>query len=197
ANINPFLILNKNDLEGCPALEEELRADYARRLPFFSTSTKTGEGMQALRDFFAQGHRAAFIGTTGVGKSSLLNSLCPEIELEVKEIDPDSGLGRHTTTTSTLQCLPEGGEIIDTPGFRDFRPADLDSRQLADYFSGFDEFLHEGCHFSNCLHRSEPDCRVRNALAEGKLSESSYRQYIAILEDLLAKEREQSQRGNG
>jgi ribosome biogenesis GTPase len=196
ANIAPFIVLNKNDLEECRALEEELRGDYAQRLPFFSTSTKTDAGIRDLRDFFAHGHRAAFIGTTGVGKSSLLNSLCPDIDLEVKDIDPSSGLGRHTTTTATLHRLPEGGEIIDTPGFRDIRPADLNSSQLATYFLGFEGILQEGCRFANCLHRSEPQCCVRNALAEGALSESSYQQYLSILEDLLASEREQNQRGN-
>jgi ribosome biogenesis GTPase len=196
ANIAPFIVLNKSDLEECQALEEELRGDYAQRLPFFSTSAKTAAGIQDLRDFFAQGHRAAFIGTTGVGKSSLLNCLCPDIDLEVKDIDPSSGLGRHTTTTATLHRLPEGGEIIDTPGFRDIRPADLNSSQLATYFLGFEGILSEGCRFANCLHRSEPQCCVRTALDEGVLSESSYQQYLSILEDLLASEREQSQRGN-
>lgn len=197
ANVEPFLVLNKNDLEGSDSLEEELRRDYASRLPFFSTSAKTNSGLEELCGFFAGGHRAAFIGTTGVGKSSLLNTLCPDIALEVKEIDPGSGLGRHTTTTATLHRLPGGGEIIDTPGFRDFRPADLDSRELASYFLGFEGILEEGCRFSDCLHRQEPSCCVLTALETGRLSQMAYDQYIGILEDLLASEREQAKRGNG
>ncbi len=189
--ISPILILNKCDLPDAAALEKTLRRSYPDELPLFVSSAEDGSGLDELARFLAGdaegvAHRCAFIGTTGVGKSSLLNALCPGAHIEVKEIDERSGHGRHTTTTSTLHELPGGGELIDTPGFRDFRPADLSPVDLAHHFLGFEAALAERCRFGDCLHRVEPDCRVREAVEAGDIGEARYAQYLTILEELQA-----------
>ncbi len=189
SGIEPLLILNKSDLPGTVEIEERLRRHYSGGLRLFVTSAEDGSGLEELARFLAgdaegDAHQGAFIGTTGVGKSSLLNALCPGAHIEVKEIDERSGHGRHTTTTSTLHKLPGGGELIDTPGFRDFRPADLSPVDLAYHFLGFEAALEERCRFGDCLHRVEPNCRVREAVEAGDIGEARYAQYLAILEEL-------------
>jgi ribosome biogenesis GTPase len=129
------------------------------------------------------------VGTSGVGKSSILNALCPDLELAVGEINDWSGLGRHITSNATLHALPDGGELIDTPGFRDFGPVEVSSRDLAVFFPGFESALAEGCRFRDCLHRVEPGCSVRAADAESRLPEGRHAAYLDLLEELESAER--------
>jgi len=195
ASIEPVLIANKCDLEGSQVLRERLARVYSPRVPVFSLSAETGSGLQALRAFLSQGHRGAFIGTSGVGKSSLLNALVPGLALEVGAINTFTRLGRHVTTNSTLHRLIGGGELIDTPGFRDFVPVELSQQDLSSYFSGFEAALEESCRFRNCAHRNEPGCRVLEAVASGALAGERHQAYLAILADLeLAEERPRRRR---
>jgi ribosome biogenesis GTPase len=184
ASIEPLLIATKCDLEGFQALREQLAQVYSPAIPMFSLSARTGSGLPALRAFLSQGHRGAFIGTSGVGKSSLLNALVPGLDLEVGAINTFTRLGRHVTTNSTLHRLAGGGELIDTPGFRDFVPVELSREDLSIYFPGFEAALAEPCRFRNCAHRNEPDCRVREAVASGAIAVERHQAYLAILADL-------------
>jgi len=196
ADITPFLVINKSDLAGHPQLVNELGADYPRAiLRTFPISAITGDGMDALRQFFSEGFRGAFVGSTGVGKSSLLNTLCPDIDLEVGDLNPQSGLGRHTTSASTLHTIPGGGELIDTPGFRDFGLIDITSRELATHFPGFEKALETPCRFRDCHHDTEPDCSVREAVLDGSVTEARYDTYCRLLSEVRDAEDAARRRG--
>jgi len=184
AGILPFLLLNKCDLEENHELHAQLAEDYTPDHTLLRVSAKTGEGMDTLRTFFASGIRGAFIGTTGVGKSSILNRLCPGIELPVGPLDARGKRGRHTTTTATLHALYTGGEIVDTPGFRDFRPVELSSGEWACHFPAFTNMSDLLCQFGDCLHRSEPGCGVRMAVESGAIPRRRYELYLDILSEV-------------
>ncbi len=186
AGIRPFVVVNKCDLHESRELFEQLRDDPALRdaeIDVAAVSAQSGEGLDAIRSRLV-GHRGAFIGTSGVGKSSLLNALVPGLALETGEINRLTRLGRHVTTRSTLHQLEGGGELIDTPGFRDFVPVDLSPADLARNFAGFDEALRSGCRFRDCLHRDEPECAVRREVERGAIAAARYEAYLALLRDL-------------
>ena len=182
ADLEPFLIMNKSDLKGADEFCSVLRMVYATSLPVFFVSAATGKGMDGLREFFAKGYRGAFIGTTGVGKSSLLNSICPGVELRVGSLNYNEK-GCHTTTVSTLHYLPDGGELIDTPGFQDFGLVDISAQDLASYFPGFDKAKEKACRFRDCLHNSEPGCAVVELVDAGIISEERYYSYLNTLKE--------------
>jgi len=190
AGIDPIVIVNKADLAESKQLYEELASDYAASAPSFLVGALHGEGLDALREYFAAGIRGVFIGTSGVGKSSLLNAICPAIDLRVGELNPSSGLGRHITTTATLHPLPGGGELVDTPGFRDLGPVEVSPRDLARHFPGFEAALETACRFNDCSHQSEPGCSVRDAVENGSVSQARHAMYIQLLAELETAERD-------
>lgn len=184
ANLRPFVVVNKSDLDAAKEFVEELRGTYAGAVPVFPLSAATGEGLPLLREFFGEGHRGAFVGVTGVGKSSLLNALCPEIELRVGTLNEYNGKGRHTTTVSTLHSLSDGGELIDTPGFQDFGLVDISVQDFAGHFPGFEKTEEVCCRFRNCRHRSEPGCAVVELVARGEIRAERYAAYLEILREV-------------
>ena len=184
AGLQPFLVVNKEDLDGAAELMAELRALYGASLPVFSLSAKAGVGLDLLRNYMAEGHRGAFVGTTGVGKSSLLNALCPDLTLAVGELCEARGVGRHTTTVATLHALAGGGELIDTPGFRDFGLVDIVVDELIAHFPGFEEAMMARCRFRDCRHRAEPGCAVTALVEKGALAEDRYRAYLDLLAEI-------------
>jgi ribosome biogenesis GTPase len=190
ADMDPILIVNKADLAESKQLYDQIASEYATSSRTFLVGAHQGEGLDALRNCFAVGCRGVFIGTSGVGKSSLLNALCPDIELQVGELNTSSGLGRHVTTTATLHRLPDGGELVDTPGFRDFGPVEVSPRDLAQHFPGFETALETPCRFNDCSHRSEPGCSVRNAIEAGSVSESRHTAYLRLLAELETAEKD-------
>ncbi|WP_432822829.1 ribosome small subunit-dependent GTPase A [Trichloromonas sp.] len=195
AGLEPFLVVNKCDLEVSADLVAALSAAYADSVEVFPLSASTAAGLDELRAFFAGGHRGAFVGTTGVGKSSLLNALCPEIDLQVGTLNEHTGGGRHTTTVSTLHSLAAGGELIDTPGFNDFGLVDISVQELSHYFPGFGQSPAENCRFRNCRHRTEPGCAVSALVAQGKLPADRYAAYLEILDEVEASEAQARSRG--
>jgi ribosome biogenesis GTPase len=184
ADLRPFVVVNKCDLEGTSELLTYISSTYAESVPIFPVSSVKRTGLTPLQEFLSEGHRGAFVGTTGVGKSSLLNALCPDIDLKVGELSDHKGQGRHTTTVSTLHALSGGGELVDTPGFRDFGLVDISVQDLAAYFPGFEKHGAVACRFSNCRHRSEPGCAVIELLAEGNIASERYARYLDILRDV-------------
>jgi len=190
AGIEPMLIVNKADLAESAHLHEQTLADYGSCGRVFLVGAHRGEGLDRLREFFAAGRRGVFIGTSGVGKSSLLNAICPDVDLEVGDLNASTGLGRHVTTTATLHRLPGGGELVDTPGFRDFGPVAISPRDLAQHFPGFEPSLEEPCGFNDCSHRSEPGCSVLAAVRSGALAESRHATYLQLLAELDAIEKD-------
>ena len=183
ADIAPLLIVNKWDLPGTGEFDDQLHHDFPamRRL---AVSAKQGTGLDDLRHELAEAGRSALVGVSGSGKSSLLNALCPGVELDTGDLNDDDH-GCHTTSVSTLLALPSGGELVDTPGFRDFSPVDVSSEALALWFPGLMSVLEEQpCRFRNCRHRQEPGCRIKQAVEQGTLAEERYRLYLHTLEEL-------------
>jgi len=186
AGIEPMLVVNKADEPGAQETLAEMRRTYGDALDVVFVSARTGEGLDALAALFQPDRRGAFVGTSGVGKSSLANALCPSLELEVGAINVQSGLGRHVTTNATLHRLPGGGELVDTPGFRDFGPVEVNALELSHGFIAFGDLpgAGDGCRFRDCRHRSEPGCRVLAALDSGELDAERYRVYVSLLDEI-------------
>ncbi len=194
ANLRPFLVVNKYDLPAATGFVAELRAIYADAVAIFQLSA-VGGGLDPLREFFGEGHRGAFVGISGVGKSSLLNALCPAIDLRVGTLNEHNGRGCNTTTVSTLHSLAGGGELVDTPGFQDFGLVDIDAPELAAHFPGFEQTRGASCRFRDCRHRSEPGCAVIATVAQGQLPAERYATYLAILDEVEMSEAERRCRG--
>ncbi|MDD5285360.1 MAG: ribosome small subunit-dependent GTPase A [Desulfuromonadaceae bacterium] len=195
AGLRPFLVVNKSDLHGTARLLASISTTYAESVPIFPVSSIKRTGLAPLQEFLSQGHRGAFVGTTGVGKSSLLNALCPEIDLKIGELSDYKSQGRHTTTVSTLHALPGGGELVDTPGFRDFGLVDISVEELAAHFPGFENHSAVACRFSNCRHRSEPGCAVTRLVEQGRITAERYATYMEILSEVEAGQAESRSKG--
>lgn len=123
-----------------------------------------------------------FSGHSGVGKSTLINKLIPNLSLKTGEISDYHGKGMHTTTFSEMLELPQGGFIIDTPGIKGFGTVDMKTEEIGHFFKEIFQFSHQ-CRFNNCIHLNEPGCAVREAVDKHYISESRYKSYLNILED--------------
>ncbi|ALE01965.1 ribosome small subunit-dependent GTPase A [Candidatus Pseudothioglobus singularis] len=121
-----------------------------------------------------------FLGQSGVGKSSLINALIPDLELRVNEISIKSKLGKHTTTNTTIYHIPSGGDLIDSPGVREFQLDNLSEEQIVRGFREFKALSHQ-CRFRNCKHINEPDCAIKMALENGEINSNRYESYLNIL----------------
>lgn len=159
---------------------KEMYEDIGYR--FLLTSTQTGEGIETLRDLLKD-KITLMSGHSGVGKSTLINALLPELTLKTKEVSGWSGKGMHTTTFAEMFDLPIGGSIIDTPGMREFGLVDIPRQELSHYFPEMRKLLHN-CQFNNCLHTDEPDCAVKDAVNQEIISVDRYISYCTILESL-------------
>jgi ribosome biogenesis GTPase / thiamine phosphate phosphatase len=187
ADIPATLILNKSDLGVPPELAAELTAYGAAGYPLLSCTAQGGSGLEELRAALRPGSLAALVGQSGVGKSSLVRALLPQVQIAIGSLVREEE-GRHTTTAARLFELPQGALLIDSPGVRDFAPAvsALDERAL-----GFPEVarLAAQCRFSDCRHMREPGCAVRTAAEAGTLHPrryESYRRLRRLREELAA-----------
>lgn len=186
--LSSFLLVNKIDL--APPGSEERRAldgalaDYrAAGVPSFTASALDGSGLQDLREEL-KGRTTVFSGHSGVGKTSLLNALVPGLDLFTRQVNPHTGKGRHTTTSVVLVKLPEGGYAADSPGFREFALSELPCAELGRHYPEFLPAI-ALCRFKDCLHREEPGCALRGAVAEGRISKLRYQNYLQILGSLI------------
>lgn len=142
-------------------------------------STKSDQGMSELRNLMKD-NTSIFSGHSGVGKSTLINTVAPELLLKIGEISEQHGQGQHTTTFAEMFDLSFGGRIIDSPGIRGFGIADIDKEEIARYFKEFFK-ASENCKFNNCQHLSEPGCAVKSELEEGTIAESRYQSYLSMV----------------
>lgn len=186
AGIEPAIVLNKLDLPGAASLLATLLEIYGGSCEVVAVSAAERIGLDAIEGMLAPDKLGALVGPSGVGKSSLLNALIPDLALSVSELNRGSGHGRHTTTTATLHVLAGGGTLVDTAGFKDFIAVDVEPAEAAASFPGFESALETGCRFRNCLHRSEPDCAVLAAAAEGRISRRRLEAYSALQDELAS-----------
>jgi ribosome biogenesis GTPase len=151
-------------------------------LSVLATSALTGAGIAELRDLLRD-KTTVLAGMSGVGKSSLLSAVDPDLDLQTKTVSESSGEGRHTTTQVNRLPLVIGGTVIDTPGMREFGVAGITRVELDSYFPEFVAVSYK-CQFSDCAHLNEPGCAVKDAVAAGQIAKSRYHSYTKIYTDL-------------
>ncbi|WPC74381.1 small ribosomal subunit biogenesis GTPase RsgA [Vibrio porteresiae] len=186
-DIAPLLVLNKIDL-----LTDELRQQYDQWLDIYRgigfqvlyVSKQTGEGIEEL-EALLRNKINIFVGQSGVGKSSLVNALMPDCDLiaEEGEISENSGLGQHTTTAARLYHIPTGGDLIDSPGVREFGLWHLEADDITQAYREFRPYL-GGCKFRDCKHGDDPGCLLREAVSKGEISEIRFDNYHRIIESM-------------
>jgi len=183
--ITPIILMNKTDLiqaHNKKALDDLLRIYPGIGYDVLYASTHSAAGLTPLRNIL-QGHTSIFVGQSGVGKSSLVNALLPGINTRVGPLSEKMAKGTHTTTTAQLYHFPDGGDLIDSPGIREFGLWHMNQEQLLEGFKEFRPFLGH-CKFRNCHHLAEPDCALNEALARGDISERRMESYRHILQSL-------------
>ena len=190
-HVRAFLLVNKTDLYRTK--EEEKLAEWkemysAAGYRLIPMSVKTGEGLDKVATLLT-GKISLLSGHSGVGKSSFLNAAFPAMNLKTREISGWSGKGTHTTTFAEMFDLPAGdggkprGQVIDTPGMREFGLVDISKAELSGYFPEIRVFAGD-CQFNNCLHQDEPGCVVKEAVRSGGIAEARYISYRTILDSI-------------
>ena len=181
-DIPAVLLFNKIDLYDAEELGElrYLMAIYSEiGYTCLDISAKTGKNLDRVADLM-KGKTSVFAGYSGVGKSTLINYVAPELNLRTSEISEQHMQGQHTTTFAQMYDLEIGGRIIDTPGIRGFGMVDMDKDEIGDYFPEL-LALKADCKFNNCLHLDEPKCAVKAALERDEISWSRYRSYVQMV----------------
>jgi ribosome biogenesis GTPase len=192
----PVIVLNKADL--CPEIDKHVAEveGIALGADILVVSAVKGSGLEAVRKCFDTGTTGALLGSSGVGKSTLINALVGTDRLKVGAVRRSDGRGRHVTTARELVVLPSGGIIIDTPGMRELQLW-ADERSLGGSFEDIEQ-LAEGCRYRDCRHQTEPGCAVLAALEEGTLDRGRFSSYLKLKRELrfLAARRDQRARLN-
>jgi len=181
--VTPVAILNKTDLVSFEDLESIIQKFKERfeDVPLVCTTTHNDEALSELRAHIKAGQTYSFLGSSGVGKSSLINSLLGTGKLEVGDIGEHAGRGKHTTTARAMYVLPGGGVVIDNPGTRGVGVVEAE-RGVEDVFDEITD-MSASCKYSNCTHTQEPGCAVLKAVAAGELEEQKYQNYIRLTKE--------------
>lgn len=187
-HVPAIIVFNKSDLYKKKELEkfEQWKTMYEEvgyKVVLVSAEKKEGidELMAVLKN-----KTSLLSGHSGVGKSSLLNVIFPDINLKTQDVSGWSGKGQHTTTFAEMFDLPFGGRIIDTPGMREFGLVDISKQEVSHYFPEMRERLNN-CQFNNCLHFNEPGCAIKEAVNDGAINEDRYVSYLGIMESIEEK----------
>ena len=182
SGMHPVLIINKLDAPGAPEVSQRFAPMYrAVGYEVLSVSAETGEGIELLRSHMCEG-TSTLIGPSGVGKSSLLNAVAPELGLRIGELSRKTRTGRHTTVSSRIISLTCGGLVADTPGFGDVTLWGVTPEEVAGCFPEFAEPA-DHCRFRGCTHTHEPDCGVKSAVEAGEIFDSRYKSYLTAREE--------------
>ncbi|MGB0468708.1 MAG: small ribosomal subunit biogenesis GTPase RsgA [Pontibacterium sp.] len=185
SGIEPVILLNKTDLlneDNSDRINEMLSRYHAIGYRVLFASSSLQDGLSELKEMLKD-RISVFVGQSGVGKSSLINALLPGVDLKVGDLSEQTRKGRHTTTTARLFHFPEGGDLIDSPGIREFGLWHINPDNLID---GFRELrTHTGhCRFRDCQHEKEPGCALKDAVAEGLIDEARWQSFRHILASL-------------
>ena len=191
-NIPVVIIINKVDLlesdKHWQAIAEILAPYDAMGIALIPASTLSNEGLAELRAFMSH-KNSVLVGPSGAGKSSLINALIPDLDIRVGKLSDASGLGKHTTTNSILYHLPEsnqglnnGGNLIDSPGIRQFSPIPCSLCELESMYPDFEAFLGQ-CKFNNCTHTIEPHCAIKEAVEQGDIAYSRFQSFQRLREE--------------
>jgi ribosome biogenesis GTPase len=181
AGATPLVVINKSDLldpQSADAPGDALREYAAIGYGTLLTSVREDSGIDKLAQILVN-RTSILVGQSGVGKSSLINRLLPELDIQIGKLSDASGQGRHTTTATTLYHLPQGGNLIDSPGVRDFRLGETAPADLAHGYREFRPYLGL-CRFQDCRHLSEPGCAVKAAMRKGVISERRLASYTQL-----------------
>lgn len=181
-NLKPLLIYNKADLTLCEPIEQELKNYTNLGYPLFRVSATQNSGMNELQQALSK-KISIFTGQSGVGKSSLTNTLIPDKELKTNTVSAITKHGRHTTTAATLYHLPQGGGLIDSPGVAIFGLAGLSEQQLAQGYREFQPFI-EQCQFNDCRHVKDKGCAVRTAVESQLIPNTRYQRFLKLREKM-------------
>ncbi|MCL4123818.1 UNVERIFIED_CONTAM: hypothetical protein GTU68_064748 [Idotea baltica] len=182
-SIKTILLFNKIDTYNQESLDEvKFLAHTYRKIGYecMGISATTGKNVDKVKSMM-NGKVSMFAGHSGVGKSTLVNAIEPQLDLKTKAISTQHLQGQHTTTFAEMFDLSFDAKIIDTPGIKGFGIVDMDKEEVSDYFPEFFE-LKQDCKFNNCLHVEEPKCAVKDALDKDEIAYSRYKSYISILE---------------
>ncbi len=182
------IVFNKADVYRAKELQrfEELQPIYqACGYRVLLASMQTGEGVEEIKALL-RNKTTLLSGHSGVGKSTFINAIFPELKLRTQQVSDWSGKGLHTTTFAEMFDLPFGGKIIDTPGVREFGVVDISRQELAHYFPEMRVKMND-CQFNNCMHINEPGCAVKNAVNTGEVTQDRYVSYLTILDTMTDK----------
>lgn len=183
--IPPLILLNKVELlddAQRQAVEQQLTVYRDIGYPLLYTSCKSGEGLDTLKQTLID-KVSVFVGQSGVGKSSLVNQLLPKANEAIGALSDTSGLGQHTTTAAKLLHFPDGGDLIDSPGVREFALWHLPTERVTWGFREFRDYL-GGCKFRDCKHQDDPGCLLRSAVEDGHISPERFASYHKILQTM-------------
>lgn len=184
--IEPVIVLNKTDLE-VAAEETAAGAEVLGHMPDYEalgytvvrTSCKTAPGIAGLQSLL-KNRTSILVGQSGVGKSSLINQLLPDLDIQTGALSTATGKGTHTTTSTMLYQFTGGGYLIDSPGVWEYGIWKLENAELAAGFVEFGPWLGK-CHFNNCVHATEPHCAIKQAVADGHIRDWRYQSYLRLL----------------
>lgn len=186
-NVTPIVVITKSDLIENESPWRDTLKPLGSHIATYFVSMHIPGSVSELQSFLDEGKTAVLLGSSGVGKSTLINSLLGNAIQKTQSIREKDSKGRHTTTERSLHFLPTGGMIIDTPGIRELKVA-VDPQSLLESFSDVEALTHQ-CKFTNCQHLTEPGCKVKEALSSGSLTQARYDSYQKLVGEIAAREK--------